>query len=165
MSDSAPSGPRVDLRRATRADRPVLEGFLRAYQRTIARFSDGVDPERGVEEVWFRFPDQLHPELILVDGEPAGIAFWMSGEYARVVGGIEGYHLNDFFVDPIWRRRGVGARAVRLLVEAHPGPWSLVVLERNGAARAFWERVLAPWSLTSGPVREDLLPLHWTVPG
>ena len=53
--------------------------------------------------------------------------------------------VNDFFVDPAWRRKGVGrALAVRLLQEAkamHVDRIDLEVLPRNTEAAAFWKAV------------------------
>lgn len=128
----------VVVERATHADRHEVERLVAAYQ---ASESVSPKPERiawavqqTLEE---RFPGVL---LVARDGTAViGVAlavFQPSAELGRVL------QVNDFFVEPAFRRKGVGRElATRLLAEAAKMEIDLVDLEvmpTNGVAAAFW---------------------------
>jgi predicted acetyltransferase len=53
------------------------------------------------------------------------------------------WHVEEHFVIPAARRRGLGARTARALFATRPGAWTLTVRPENPAALAFW-RAVAP---------------------
>jgi len=129
------------VERATPADREAVERLIAAY---IASEGGKPKPERiswAVEQVLKnRFPGVLGParEKRVVVGVALAV-YTPSAELGRVL------VVNDFFVDPALRRKGVGrALAARLLEEAkamHVDRVDLEVLAANQAAAAFWKSV------------------------
>jgi GNAT superfamily N-acetyltransferase len=129
------------VERATLADREAIERLVAAY---ITAEGGRPKAERiswAVEQVLKnRFPGAL-----LVAREKSAVVgvalavYTPSAELGRVLA------VNDFFVDPAWRRKGVGrALATRLLQEAkamHVDRIDLEVLPRNPEAAAFWKAV------------------------
>jgi ribosomal protein S18 acetylase RimI-like enzyme len=129
----------VLVERAVPPDRPDVEHLIAAYHS-----SEGVapKPERIAWAV-----DQIlknrFPGVILVARDKRSIlgvalaAYQPSAELGRVL------VVNDFFVDPATRRKGVGrALATKLLEEAramHVDRIDLEVLPTNTAAAAFWK--------------------------
>ena len=85
------------------------------------------EPDRGV---WF----------VRVDGALAGFALINAHAFS---GEPVDFNIGEFFVARRYRRRGVGARALALLLAALPGRWELSVWSRNAPALAFWPRALA----------------------
>ena len=129
------------VERATPADREAVERLIAAY---IASEGGKPKPERiswAVEQVL----KNRFPGVLLVAREKrvvVGVALTAStpsAERGRVL------VVNDFFVDPALRRKGVGrALAARLLEEAkamHVDRVDLEVLAANQAAAAFWKSV------------------------
>ncbi|HEY4704640.1 MAG TPA: GNAT family N-acetyltransferase [Thermoplasmata archaeon] len=129
------------VERATPADREAVERLIAAY---IASEGGKPKPERiswAVEQVLKnRFPGVLlvAREKRVVVGVALAV-YTPSAELGRVL------VVNDFFVDPALRRKGVGrALAARLLEEAkamHVDRVDLEVLAANQAAAAFWKSV------------------------
>ena len=129
------------VERATPADREAVERLIAAY---IA--SEGGKPKAeriswAVEQVLKnRFPGALFVarEKRAVVGVVLAV-YSPSAELGRVL------VVNDFFVDPAMRRKGVGrALAARLLQEAkamHVDRVDLEVLPVNETATAFWKSV------------------------
>jgi len=127
------------IERANPGDRPDVERFISAYHA-----SEGVKP-RPERITWA--VDQMirnrFPGLLLVAREHrsvVGVAlavYTPSAELGRVL------VVNDFFVDPALRRKGVGrSLAARLLEEAKAmkiDRIDLEVLPSNAEAAAFWK--------------------------
>jgi GNAT superfamily N-acetyltransferase len=129
------------VERATPADREAVERLVAAY---IA--SEGVRPK--AERVSWAVDQVLRnrfPGVLLVArerGAVIGVALAVyapSAELGRVL------VVNDFFVDPAHRRKGVGrALAARLLEEAKAmrvDRIDLEILPTNPDAAAFWRKV------------------------
>lgn len=144
------SGPsaHVVLRRASAADRPLLDRLVQLEQHDLSDLTgelpgdDGRFPVRGLE----RFLDEPGGAAYVVEvgDAPAGFAL------VRPVDGTSFVH--SFFVVRSLRRRGVGAQAAGLLLATDDGPWTLAFLERYAAAAAFWRAVAAA---TGRVVTED----------
>ncbi|WP_282796489.1 GNAT family N-acetyltransferase [Streptomyces sp. CC224B] len=99
--------------------------------------------------------------LVVSGDRPAGLALVRGLTGARRV-------LNSFFVVRGARRKGLGLRAVRQLLAAHPGRWEVAFQDTNPAAARFWRRVATEvageaWSEERRPVphRPDLAPDVW----
>ncbi len=129
----------VLVERAAPPDRPDVERLIAAYHA-----SEGVRPRP--ERISWAVEQVLRNRvggLLLVAREKrvvVGVAlavYTPSAELGRVL------VINDFFVEPAMRRKGVGrALATKLLEEAkamHVDQIDGEVLPTNGAAAAFWK--------------------------
>jgi len=129
------------VERATPVDREAIERLIAAYI-----VSEGGRPK--AERVSWAVEQVLKnrfPGVLLVAKEKSAVVgvalavYAPSAELGRVL------VVNDFFVDPAWRKKGVGrALTVRLLQEAkamHVDRIDLEVLPTNADAAAFWRKV------------------------
>jgi predicted acetyltransferase len=62
------------------------------------------------------------------------------------------YSFAEFFIAKPWRRRGIGAQAVRLILDRFAGQWLIREDLRNATAVAFWRRVVSAY--TEGKYQE-----------
>ncbi len=159
--------------RGLRADRRWIESVYREYLNDLAPAATGLFPALG--EIGHRVPDQLarwyaDPSLqvltILYGEEYAGFA--MVVQRARPLGAagtapaasagserVFEYSMGDFFIARPWRRRGIGTRAVRLILERFTGAWLITEHLRNADAVEFWRRVVT--SYTGGRYQERIV--------
>ncbi len=129
------------VERATSADREAIERLITAYIASEGLRAKAERVSWAVEQVI----KNRFPGVILVAKEKSAVVgvalavYTPSAELGRVL------TVNDFFVDPAWRRKGVGrALVARLLVEAkamHVDRIDLEVLPANADAAAFWRKV------------------------
>jgi predicted acetyltransferase len=159
--------------RDTAGDRLWIQSVYRDYLDDLApSTATGTFPALG--EVGHREPDQLFhwfadsnsfPLIILRSSEPVGFALVMRGAPAvsragspgtglQARGGID-YRMAEFFITRAWRRLGIGATAVRLILSRFGGRWEITEYLRNASAVTFWRRVVA--SYTSGNYRERIV--------
>jgi len=82
-----------------------------------------------------RYVDDDHEAALFVEAERV-VGFALVRRTADV------WQVQELFVAPPERRRGVGARALAALCARHPGPWTLTVRPENPAALAFWRRAI-----------------------
>jgi predicted acetyltransferase len=68
-----------------------------------------------------------------------------SGGAAGTAPSVE-YVMKEFFIARSWRRRGMGAQAVRLLLDRFTGRWLITEHLRNTAAVSFWRRVVSAYT-------------------
>ncbi len=156
--------------RSAPADRRWIEGIYRDYLDDLAPLNTGVFP--ALEEVGHTESDQLarwfgdpaaHPMLILHAGMPAGFAIVARGASRPGRSPVD-YRMAEFFVGRAHRRLGVGAGAVRLLLDRFPGHWEIVEMLRNPPAVAFWRRVVREYTrgdfverIVDGEVRQTFV--------
>jgi len=119
----------VVVRRATADDAAaVADVWLRSYKAALpgVRQAHTDDEVRG----WFR--DVVVPEretwVAEADGEVVGLMVLSPGD------------LDQLYLDPRWRGRGVGDRLVALAKERSPGGLELWTFQVNGPACRFYER-------------------------
>ena len=96
--------------------------------------------------------------LIERGGQPIGFAMVRTLSPGSAVAALPSRglrRLEDFYVLPAVRRRGVGAAAARLLFDRFDGHWEIVSLQRDVAATQFWRHVLHRY--TAGRVTEQRL--------
>jgi predicted acetyltransferase len=110
-----------------------------AIQAMMAPYLTELVPEGPPEyphlSLYWQDRDRL-PYLIRVDARDAGFA--LVREHADL-----GFHeMAEFYIRPVYRRRGVGREAARMLFARHRGWWHLQVLDDNAPARAFWSAVI-----------------------
>lgn len=145
----------LDLRPATPADVPVILGFIRdlaAYERLLDQVE--ATPERLRATL---FPAAGTPAaecvLALWDAQPAGFALFFP-TYSTFLA-RPGIHLEDLFVTPALRGRGIGGallrHVARLACARGCGRLEWNVLDWNQPAIAFYERLgaqrLPEWHL------------------
>jgi len=146
----------VSLRDArTRKDRLWIEGVYRDYLTDLAPAATGIFPALG--EIGHREPDQLlrwfddrtaQVLTILYSEEPVGFAMVRR----RSASSPNEYSMAEFFISRPWRRRGIGAEAVRLLFDRFAGQWLISEHVRNTTAVKFWRRVVSGY--TQGKYQE-----------
>ena len=156
--------PQVTLRdsRGVRTDRNWIEGVYRDYLNDLAPAATGIFPTLG--EVGHREPDQLQRWYddrtaqvltILYSEEPVGFAMVRrrSASSANVSPpAAPEFSMAEFFIARPWRRRGIGAEAVRLLFDRFAGQWLISEHVRNTTAVKFWRRVVSGY--TQGKYQE-----------
>jgi predicted acetyltransferase len=160
----------VSLRdgRDSRDDRHWIESVYHDYLADLAPSATGVFPALG--EIGHRVPDQLMhwysnrsaQVMTVVYGlQRTGFAMVEQRLQAVSGGGAAGtthnveYAMKEFFIARQWRRRGIGAQAVRLLLDRFTGRWLITEYERNTTAVNFWRRVVAAY--TDGQYQERVV--------
>ncbi len=136
------------VRRAVEADRDRLQIEFSAYLAELSAFSEGVDPELQLQDEWFTRIDDLHPFLAERDGELVGFALAMAWRYSRAIGVDADFTLHEFYVRPDERGTGLAEEITLEVFGRFPGRWGLEVMPENARARAFWDKVLAPFEAT-----------------
>ena len=152
--------------RRTRDDRRWIESVYRDYLNDLAPAATGIFPALG--EIGHRVPDQLmrwyadpnaQVMTILYGDQRAGFAM-VSHRLRQSVGvgmaaavgadtpptATPEYSMAEFFIARPWRRRGIGAHAVRLLLDRFTGQWLITEHLLNVAAVKFWRRVVAAYT-------------------
>jgi predicted acetyltransferase len=152
--------------RNTRDDRRWIESVYREYLNDLAPASTGIFPALG--EIGHRVPDQLmrwyadpnaQVMTILYGDQRAGFAMVnqrlrqsLGVGMAAAVGAQASadptpeYSMAEFFIARPWRRRGIGAQAVRLLLDRFTGQWLITEHLLNVAAVKFWRRVVGTYT-------------------
>jgi predicted acetyltransferase len=153
------------VRRATAADRPLLERLWLLFRHDMSEFSGTLPHPDGTyrsERLDTALEDaDWAPYLISSGGHPIGLAFVRSLSGPTRV-------LNSFFLVRGARRGGIGLRAAVHVIGLHPGPWEIAFQDANTAAVRLWRRVAAEvagdaWTEQRRPVpgRPDLPPDVW----
>ena len=131
------------IRAATRADVPLILTFIRE----LAAYEKLADEVAADESTLARtlFGSKPAAEVVIaaVDGVPAGFALFFPN-YSTFLG-RPGIYLEDLFVRPEFRSRGVGrvllAHLARLAVERGCGRLEWDVLDWNSSAIGFYQRL------------------------
>jgi GNAT superfamily N-acetyltransferase len=146
-----PDGLRIEP--ATERDVPVLLSLIKAladYERMAAEV---VADEALVRSSFFGAAPSAEAVIARVGTEPIGFAVWFHNHSTFL--GRRGLYLEDLFVVPEWRGRGVGrallAHLARIAVARGCGRMEWSVLNWNEAAIRFYR------SLSARPMDE------WTV--
>lgn len=151
----------VSLRdsRGNRDDRRWIEGVYRDYLTDLAPSATGIFPALG--EIGHREPDQLlrwfadrtaHAVTILYGAERVGFAMVNQRSRAADTAAAAServaaeFSMAEFFIARPWRRRGIGAQAVRLILDRFTGAWLITEHTRNGTAVNFWRRVVSAYT-------------------
>jgi predicted acetyltransferase len=128
------------LRELTDTDVPVVERLWQLYSHDMSEVRRTLPNDEGLYKPG-RLPGYLsetdtHGYLISHDGAHAGFAF-VSGLDTEL------RHMGDFFVVRAVRRKGVGYRVVRELLDRYPGAWEIGFQGNNLGAPEFWRRIAA----------------------
>lgn len=133
----------MSARRATAADRTALEAMHQAYLQALAAFTEQVEPHT-LQDEWFDDPERLFAYVFEREGgEVCGYLLVAGPEYARAFGFETDAHVHELYVSSAERGTGLAERGLEAVLAAHPGSWSVEVLDANGPATGFWRRVLA----------------------
>jgi predicted acetyltransferase len=143
----------ISVRRATDADRPVIEQLIQLYLYDMA--SEHPWPLEADGRYAYDFLDRFwqHPYILLSEGEIAGFALVIRG--CPITGDPAPWFMAEFFVLRPYRRRGFGREAVRHLLTQHTGPWNIAVLQANTQAEAFWHKALVEFAPMISPALHD----------
>jgi ribosomal protein S18 acetylase RimI-like enzyme len=118
-----------DIQKATPDDIPTLVGLMREFyaeasfplpERAASRAFGGLIADPALGQVW----------LIRSEGEPAGFVV-LTICYSMEYGGLRGF-IDDFFVAPAFRRRGLGAAALDTVKEECAARGVRVLLVETG---------------------------------
>jgi GNAT superfamily N-acetyltransferase len=135
------SGIRIE--RATARDVPAILRFIRALAEYERLAAEAVATEAALRESLFG-PHPAAEVAIAYDGEePVGFALWFHN-YSTFLGRA-GLYLEDLFVLPHWRGRGIGgsllAYLARVAVARGCGRMEWSVLNWNEPAIRFYRRM------------------------
>jgi GNAT superfamily N-acetyltransferase len=133
----------LEIRMATEDDLPIILRFIQdlaVYERLRDKCVASLDKLR---KTLFTSPPAAEVLIARIDGEPVGFALFFSS-YSTFLA-QRGIYLEDLFVDPSARGKGVGfallASLARLSVERDCGRLEWAVLTWNQLAIDFYERL------------------------
>ena len=146
-----PAGLRIDG--ATEQDVPLLLALIRELAEYERLADQVVATEPVMRESLFREPRGAEAVIARVDGEPAGYALWFY-TFSTFLG-KRGLYLEDLFVKPAWRGKGIGrALLAHLAGEAIArdcGRLEWSVLDWNEPAIGFYKglgaRPMGEWTV------------------
>ena len=135
----------IEIRGAKAGDETVIIDLLREladYERLLHKFHLTAE---HVARDFFGVAPAISCHLAFADGEPAGVMTWY-GTYSSFAA-MRGIYLEDFYVRPALRRRGIGRALVadlaRRAIEAGCPKLEWSVLTWNKPSIAFYETLQA----------------------
>jgi GNAT superfamily N-acetyltransferase len=142
----------VRLERATERDVPVILSLIKGLAEYEHMAADVVADEALVHESLFGSAPSAEVVIARAGGEPVGFAVWFYNHSTFL--GRRGLYLEDLFVVPEWRGRGIGRALLvylaKLAVERECGRMEWAVLNWNEPAIGFYRslgaRPLDGWS-------------------
>ena len=145
------NGIDVDVRAGTAADVPLLLGFIRKM--AVFEHLSVSATEESLRAALFGDAPAAHTLLAIVDGDAIAYATYFF-TFATMVG-KRGLWLDDLFVDPAFRGKGVGQALMAYLadvaVQNECARFEWMVLDWNESAIGFYERlgatVLRDWRI------------------
>ena len=143
----------IDIHPATEADVPVILRLIRALAEYERLGHEVVATEATIHESLFGAAPHAKAVVARVGIDAVGFAVWFS-TYSTFLS-RPGIYLEDLFVVPEWRGRGVGRALLRHLariaVDAGCGRIEWSVLDWNGTAIGFYRRIgaraMAEWTV------------------
>jgi GNAT superfamily N-acetyltransferase len=137
------TGDAVRIERVTEADVPRLLILIRALAEYEKLAAEVVASEAGVRDSLFGARPAAEAAIAYSGSEAVGFAVWFQN-YSTFLGRA-GLYLEDLFVTPGWRGRGIGRQLLtyvaRIAVERHAGRMEWAVLDWNTPAIGFYERL------------------------
>ena len=154
----------LDIRAARSGEEGIVYGFIRKLAGYENLLEEVTASENDIAEALFGETPRCFCDLAFWNGEPAGFALWFYN--FSTFAGKAGIYLEDLFVEPALRGRGIGKALLRHLArrcaaEGLPRlQWS--VLDWNAPSIAFYRSLGAKpqddWTVfrVSGTELEDL---------
>ena len=149
--------PQVSVREPRPRDLEWIRGIYRDYLFDLAPAATGLFPlladagQRESEQADRLFADtQARVLAICYASDPVGFA-----RISLRVPSPAGFSMADFFIARAWRRRGIGAEAVRLILDRFEGAWLITEHLRNDSAVQFWRHVVGGY--TAGKYEERIV--------
>jgi len=141
----------LNIRRAGQNDIPLILEFIRELAEFERAPQEAVATPEDLRRDGFSGEPKFYVEIAEWDGVPAGFALWFFN-YSTWQG-KPGLYLEDLFVRPRFRRKGIGKALLlhlaRRAVEKGCGRYQWQVLDWNTAAVRFYEslgaRVMNEW--------------------
>lgn len=143
----------INLRPATRDDLPLILALIRELAEYEKLAHEVVATEAQLEESLFS--ERPYAEVVIAEwhNEPAGFALFFHNFSTFL--GRRGLYLEDLFVRPALRGKGIGkallAHLARIAVERGCGRFEWAVLDWNEPARRFYEslgaKAVSEWDL------------------
>ena len=154
----------VTIRPATRGDLPVILELIQGLAEYEKLAQECVATEAALDETLFGARPQAEVIIALADGTPAGFALFFPN-YSTFLA-KQGLYLEDLFVKPAFRGRGIGkallVHLAQLAVSRRCGRLEWSVLDWNEDAIRFYESLRAKamdeWTVyrVTGPALEQL---------
>lgn len=139
----------VELVRVDVGERGALEDLVDAYLAELSAHREiPVGPTDAAGYVYLRLyweEPGRHPFFIVSGGRRVGFALVREVESEGTI------QMSEFFIQPEFRRSGLGRSAVAEIWRRFPGSWELQVHLLNEAASAFWPRCIERFAV--GDVR------------
>lgn len=133
----------VRIEAATAGDVPLLLTLIKALAEYERLADEVMATEASLRESLFGSTPSAHAVIAYADDEPAGFAVWFYN-YSTFLG-RPGLYLEDLFVRPEWRGRGIGLALLRHLariaVDRGCGRMEWAVLDWNAPAIGFYRRL------------------------
>lgn len=154
----------IEIREVRRGEEALVFGFIRKLAEYEELLHEVAASEEHIREALFGKPPRCRCELAFWHGEPAGFALWFYN--FSTFAGKAGIYLEDLFVEPELRGKGIGRAllkhlARRCLREDLPRlQWS--VLNWNAPAieayKAMGAKPVDEWTVyrVSGPELQEL---------
>jgi GNAT superfamily N-acetyltransferase len=141
----------LNIRKATPDDIPLILEFIRELAEYERAPEEAVATPEDLRRDIFSGEPRFYVEIAEWDGEPAGFALWFFN-YSTWQG-KPGLYLEDLFVRPRFRKKGIGkallVHLARVAVEKGCGRYQWQVLDWNTPAIDFYEslgaKVMNEW--------------------
>jgi GNAT superfamily N-acetyltransferase len=133
----------IRIRSATEQDVPLILNLIKELAEYERLSSEVVATEAGLTAALFGSSSRAHALIACSGADPVGFAVYFYNFSTFL--GRAGLYLEDLFVRPAWRRRGVGRQLLRELAERAVAEgcgrleWS--VLDWNEPAIRFYESI------------------------
>lgn len=137
----------VEIRSATRQDRPALQHLLELYQHDLSDIWDQDVDAAGLygydlDRYWRS--EGCVPFVATAGGRYAGFAL-VDGA-VKVKAALAGHWMDQFFVLKKYRRQGIGRLLARAVFDALPGRWEVGQMLGNLPAQLFWRALIAEYT-------------------
>ena len=133
----------IQIQAATEADVPLILNMIRALAEYERLAHEVVATEAMVRESFFGATPHAYAVIARIDGEAVGFMIWFS-TYSTFLS-RPGIYLEDLFVLPEWRGKGVGKALLRHLariaVDRRCGRIEWSVLDWNETAIRFYRGI------------------------
>jgi len=132
---------------AIRVARPADSGLIYSFVRELADYeklaTEVVATERDIASALFTSPPRIFCDIAEWNGEPAGFSIWFLNY--STFRGSHGIYVEDLFVRPAYRGRGIGkalmARLAQRCVEEGWARFEWALLNWNTPSIAFYRSI------------------------